>query len=105
MYKKKWFLKPICLIILTQAANFSKQDSYPALHHQKMILENKNMFSFSRLNRFLFIGDVNDKIWGWQVLNFRVLTHGFPLYLAAWSVTSAFNYVLSGTNSRYVLLA
>ena len=40
----------------TQAAIFSKQDSYPALHHQKMILENKNLFSFSGLNRFLLIG-------------------------------------------------
>ena len=27
-----------------------------------MILENKNLFSFSRLNRFLFIGGINDKI-------------------------------------------
>ena len=46
-----------------QAANFSKQDSYPALHHRKVILENKNLFSFSRLNRFLFIGSIiNDKI-------------------------------------------
>ena len=42
MYKKKWFLKPICLINLTQAANFSKQDSYPALYHQKMILKRCN---------------------------------------------------------------
>ena len=49
---------------LTQAANFSKQDSFPALHRQKMILENKNLFSFSRLNRFLFIGAINDKILG-----------------------------------------
>ena len=64
MYKKKWFLKPICLFNLTQAANFSKQDSYPALHHQMMNLENKNLFSFSRLNSFFFIGGINDKIWG-----------------------------------------
>jgi len=52
MYKKKWFE---AYINPTQAANFSKQGSYPALHHQKMILENKKLFSFSRLNRFLFI--------------------------------------------------
>ena len=59
---------------------FSKQDSYSGLHHQKFILENENLFSFSRLNRFLFIGGINDKIWGKQVLNFRVLSRGFPLY-------------------------
>ena len=52
----------LCLINLTQAANFSKQDSYPALHHQKVILANKNLFSFSRLNRFLFIGGINDNL-------------------------------------------
>lgn len=61
MYKKKWFE---AYINATQAANFSKQGSYPALHHQKMILENNNLFSFSRLNRFLFVGVINDKICG-----------------------------------------
>ena len=45
-----------------QAANFSKQDSYPALRHRKMILENKSLFSFFSLNRFLFTGSINDKI-------------------------------------------
>ena len=62
MYKSGF--KPTFLINPTQAANFSKQDSFPALHHQKMILENKNLFSFYRLNRFLFIGGIIDKIWG-----------------------------------------
>ena len=46
-----------------QAANFSKRDSYPTQHNQKMILESKNLISFSELNRFLFIRGINDKLW------------------------------------------
>ena len=86
MYKKSGF-KPICLINPTQAAHFSKQDSYPALHHQKMILENKNLFSFSRLNR-LFVGVINDKICfanrslicGFLLAGFRCILHNMKTF-------------------------
>ena len=42
-----------------------------------MIFENKNLFFISRLNRFLFIGGINDKFKANSFFIFRFLLVGF----------------------------